>query len=123
MKAIRLHTQDEQGGLVYEDVPQPEPAEGEALVRIYATGVTPDELSWGTTWTTKDGTKRDRPIPGHELSGLVVQVGAGVSDLKVGQQVSDLVDQGVGWLTAPSGLNFRLSTNTPQPRYCRPYCR
>src|SRR5262245_40137001 len=88
MKAIRIH--GENGLLVYEDVPQPQPIEGEVLVRVYASGVTKAEIGWGATWKTKDGTERIYPIPGHELSGIIVQVGENVSDLKVGQHVYGL---------------------------------
>ncbi|MEO8606556.1 MAG: NADP-dependent oxidoreductase [Chloroflexota bacterium] len=87
MKAIRIHKQDETNVLVYEDVPQPQPSENEVLVRVYATSVTPAELGWGATWKTKAGIERPFPIPGHELSGIIAQIGANVTDLKVGQAV------------------------------------
>ncbi len=87
MKAIRIHKQNDTNLLVYEDVPQPQPREDEVLVRVYATGVTPAELGWGATWKTKAGIERQYPIPGHELSGIVTQVGSNVTDLKVGQDV------------------------------------
>ncbi len=90
MKAIRIYDHDGARELVYEDVPQAQPTDGEVLVRVYASGITPAELDWAATWKTKDGTERYRPIPGHELSGIVIQVGANVSDLKVGQHVYGL---------------------------------
>jgi NADPH:quinone reductase-like Zn-dependent oxidoreductase len=87
MKAIRIHRQDGSYKLVYEDVPQPQPADGEVLVQVYATSVTPAELGWGTTWRTKAGIERQFPIPGHELSGIIVQLGENITNLKVGQAV------------------------------------
>lgn len=87
MKAIRIHQENGSKELVFEDVPQPEPGEGEVLVRVYATGVTPAELGWGATWKTNEGEDRPLPIPGHELSGVVAQVGTHVTDLQVGQGV------------------------------------
>jgi len=42
MKAIRMHKQDGAYALIYEDVPQPQPADGEVLVQVYATSVTPE---------------------------------------------------------------------------------
>jgi NADPH:quinone reductase-like Zn-dependent oxidoreductase len=90
MKAIRLHSHEGAGGLVYEDAPQPQPRDNEVLVQIYASGVTPAELGWGATWRTNSGIERQLPIPGHELSGIIVQVGAVVKDLKVGQEVYGL---------------------------------
>ena len=90
MKAIRIHNHAGPDGLVYEDVPQPQPQKGEVLVRIYATGVTPTELGWGTTWKTNAGVPRQYSIPGHEFAGIVVQVGPDVSEIKVGQAVYGL---------------------------------
>jgi NADPH:quinone reductase-like Zn-dependent oxidoreductase len=87
MKAIRVHKQNDVNMLVLEDVPQPQPASGEVLVKVYATSVTPQELGWGATWTTKAGVPRPFPIPGHELAGVVEKVGADVTDLKVGDAV------------------------------------
>jgi NADPH:quinone reductase-like Zn-dependent oxidoreductase len=87
MKAIRVHTTDGPAGLVFEDAPQPKPLAGEILVRVYATGITPTELGWSTTWETETGTKRQFPIPGHDLSGVVAEVGDGVTDVRVGMAV------------------------------------
>lgn len=49
MKAVRMHARGGPEQLVYEDAPQPQPAEGEVLVRVHATAVTPTELGWSTT--------------------------------------------------------------------------
>ncbi len=87
MKAIRVHTTDGPAGLVYEDAPQPKPMVGEVLIRVNATGITPTELTWSTTWETETGAKREFPIPGHDLSGIVEAVGGGVTDITVGMAV------------------------------------
>lgn len=89
MKAIRIHAPAGPEGLVYEDIPAPEPREGEVLVRVHATGITPMELSWQTS----SGAVRPLPIiPGHELSGIVTQVGPGVTEVAVGDAVYALTD-------------------------------
>ncbi len=92
MKAIRLHNQEGANGLVWEDAPLPNPQEGEVLVRVEAVGVSPAELGWSTTWKTGNGTERHLPIPGHEVSGLIQAVGAGVNELKRGEAVYGLTD-------------------------------
>jgi NADPH:quinone reductase-like Zn-dependent oxidoreductase len=68
------------------DAPAPRPGAGEVLIRVHAAGVTPTELLWAPTWTTRDGSPRPFPvIPGHEFSGEIAEVGAGVTDLAVGE--------------------------------------
>ncbi len=92
MKAIRLHETNGPAGLLYEDAPQPKPAPGEVLIRVYATGITPAELRWSTTWKTSTGMDRHFPIPGHDLSGVVAEVGTDVMDIRVGMAVYALTD-------------------------------
>src|SRR6266566_4435581 len=87
MKAIRMHGRGGPERLVYEDAPQPHPDAGEVLVRVYATGVIATELSWSATYQTKGGSARALPIPGHDLSGVVVEVGSGVTALTRGSAV------------------------------------
>ena len=93
MFAIRLHARGDPGGMVYESAPAPQPGEGEVLVRVHAAGVTPTELSWVPTWTTRTGEPRPLPvIPGHEFSGEIAALGAGVMDVGVGDLVYGLND-------------------------------
>ncbi|MGB2612424.1 MAG: hypothetical protein WBC80_25900, partial [Isosphaeraceae bacterium] len=65
MKAIRQHVRGGPEQLVYEDAPLPDPAAGEALLRVYAAGITPTELTWSETYQTPDGHERLPTIPGH----------------------------------------------------------
>jgi NADPH:quinone reductase-like Zn-dependent oxidoreductase len=93
MNAIRLYARGGPDGMVYEIAPTPQPAEGEVLVRVHAAGVIPTELSWAPTWTMRTGEPRRLPvIPGHEFSGEIAALGAGVSDLGVGDPVYGLND-------------------------------
>ena len=92
MKAIRIHTRSGPEAFVYEDAPQPHPGEGEVLVRVYATSVMWQEPTWTETWKTPTGVDRDLPIPGHDLSGLVAEVGTGVTDVAVGEAVYALTE-------------------------------
>ncbi len=93
MKAIRIH---ERGGpevLRYEEVPLPKPGDGEILVQVHAAGVTPGELEWFPTWFTPVSLPRPLPvIPGHEFSGEVAALGAGVESVAVGERVFGLND-------------------------------
>lgn len=93
MKAIRVHGKGAPPAFVYEDVPTPQPGDGEVLIRVHAAAVTPTELQWLPTWTTPSGAPRPLPIIlGHEFSGEVTARGAGVSEPAVGDSVFGLND-------------------------------
>ena len=94
MKAIRIHGRGGPDHLVYEDVPQPHPGSGEVLVRVTATAVIANELRWNETYETKDGSKRVLPIPGRDLSGVVVELGPGVTTLSEGAEVYAMLNYG-----------------------------
>lgn len=87
MKAIRIHGRGGPEHLVYEDAPQPQPGPGEVLVRVYAVGIIRTELTWPDTYQTREGRTRDLPIPGHDVSGVVEEVGPGVTTLTRGTEV------------------------------------
>jgi NADPH:quinone reductase-like Zn-dependent oxidoreductase len=94
MKAIRIHGRGGPDHLFYEDVPQPHPSPGEVLVRVSATGILVHELRWNETYETKAGSKRVLPIPGRDLSGVVVEVGPGVTALSEGAEAYAMLDYG-----------------------------
>src|SRR3954465_11928756 len=91
MRAIRLHVRGGPERLVYEDAPLPDPAAGEALLRVYAAGISPTELTWSETYRTPDGHERLPTIPGHDVSGAVEALGPGVSDVSLGDAVYGLI--------------------------------
>jgi NADPH:quinone reductase-like Zn-dependent oxidoreductase len=45
----------------------------------HCDGVIVNELRWNETFETQAGRKRELPIPGRDLSGVVVEVGPGVT--------------------------------------------
>src|SRR6516225_1916565 len=93
MKAICLRVRGGPEAFAYEEAPQPRPGEGEVLVRVHAAGVIHTELYWVPTWTTPAGKPRPLPvIPGHEFSGEIAALGAGVRDVGVGDVVYGLND-------------------------------
>ena len=54
MKAVRMHSLGGPRQLVYEEVEKPLLDPGDALIRVIATSITKDELSWPPTYKTKD---------------------------------------------------------------------
>jgi len=92
MKAVRAHTRGGPETLVYEDAPLPHLALGDALVRVHAAAITPTEFTWNSTWTSSDGKDRRPIVPSYEVSGIVENVAADVSDLKVAEDVYGLLN-------------------------------
>ena len=84
MKAVRVH---EFGGpevMRYEEADTPRPAPGEALVRIESTGVNYLDVQYRTG-------RLKPPLPfviGSEGAGIVVEAGAGVTDVAAGDRVA-----------------------------------
>lgn len=79
-------------GLTLTDQPYPEAADSEVIVQVYAAGFTPGELDWPATWSDRAGRDRTPSIPGHELSGVVAELGYGTTGLTIGQRVFGLSD-------------------------------
>ena len=85
MKAVRFH---ELGGpevLRLEEVPDPEPGDGDVLVRLAASGVNPAEVS---RRGGRMGQSMDFPaMLGIEGAGVVAEVGKDVASTHVGDRV------------------------------------
>ncbi|KGM50158.1 NADPH:quinone oxidoreductase family protein [Pseudooceanicola atlanticus] len=85
MKAIVCEEFGPLDDLVYKDVPDLEPGDGQVLIRTEAAGVNyPDGLLVQGLYQSKP----DRPFtPGSEVAGEVVKIGAGVTRFKPGDRV------------------------------------
>jgi 2-desacetyl-2-hydroxyethyl bacteriochlorophyllide A dehydrogenase len=69
--------------LVLDDVPRPEPAAGEVVVRVRSCGICGSDLHW---W--HGDMMVPQVCPGHEIAGEVADVGAGVTALAAGDRVA-----------------------------------
>jgi NADPH:quinone reductase-like Zn-dependent oxidoreductase len=93
MKAITVSDRDAGvAGLLLTELPHPEAATNDVVVRVHAASFIPGELDWPDTWTDRAGRDRTPSVPGHDLSGVVVALGYGTTGLSVGQRVFGLVD-------------------------------
>ncbi len=93
MRALHAYAKSDPSQLVYEEAAVPPLAPGEVLVRVHASGVTPSELDWPSTWLHHDGTPRTPPIiPGHEVAGVVEAVEPAAEGVSVGDEVYGLID-------------------------------
>jgi NADPH2:quinone reductase len=84
MKAIRVHTPGGPEVMKLEDVPEPVAGPGQAVVKLEAAG-----LNYIDVYFRSGQYKAPLPLtPGLEGAGTVTAVGAGVSDLSVGDRVA-----------------------------------
>jgi len=85
MMAWRVHEFGLPEVMTFERIPRPEPGPGEILVKVEAAGVGP----WDG-WIRAGHSALPQPLPltlGSDLSGEIIAIGPGVSELRVGDQV------------------------------------
>ncbi|PKB82725.1 MAG: NADPH:quinone reductase [SAR202 cluster bacterium Io17-Chloro-G9] len=85
MKGVQIHQTGAPDVLLYEDIADPKPRPGEALVDIKAVGV---------NFTDVASRRGSNPpagfpwVPGREAAGVVTRVGEGVTEVSVGDRVA-----------------------------------
>jgi alcohol dehydrogenase, propanol-preferring len=93
LAAVR-HAQDPPGRLSLEEVSKPKAREGEVLLRVRVCGVCRTDLHIVDAELTPH---RPSVIPGHQIVGDVIAIGAGVDAALIGARV------GVSWLGGVDG--------------------
>src|SRR4051812_6191235 len=94
MKAVVIDTFGGPEVLRLADMPDPQAGPGEVVVAIHAASINPADCR------VRDGARQNVvtakfPIKlGRDFSGVVTSVGSGVSDLKVGDAVYGVTEQG-----------------------------
>ncbi len=84
MKTVRIHKAGGPEALTYEDVPEPTPKAGEAIVKVEAAGV-----NYVDVYQRSGQYKLELPITlGLEAGGTVTAVGPGVTEVQVGDKVA-----------------------------------
>jgi len=113
---------DKPGSLVWAEVPDPEPAEGQVVVDVTAAAVNrADVMQRQGHYPPPAGAP---PYPGLECSGVISAVGPAVSDHNVGERVCALLAGG-GYaervavpagqlLPVPNGLSVQESAALPE---------
>lgn len=113
MKAVYLDKKNGYESLILGDIPQPHPKEGEVLIKVHATAVTPTEFQWFPTFNTQEGELRPFPIVlSHEFSGTIAALGTGVTGLEVGGPVFGLND----WFVNGAQAEYCVSPATALSR-------
>src|SRR5579863_621884 len=97
MKACLLNApaRIETNPLLFTDVPVPNPAKGEVLIRVHVCGVCRTDLH---VIEGELAPRKSPVIPGHQVVGVVEKQGAGASRYAVGARV------GVAWLHHTDGV-------------------
>ncbi|NEA01376.1 alcohol dehydrogenase catalytic domain-containing protein, partial [Streptomyces sp. SID10116] len=85
MRAVSPRAWGAPENLVPVEVDRPEPGLTEILVRVHAAGVNP--VDWKTRAEGAFGSWGDTPILGYDVSGVVEQVGPGVTLYQPGDAV------------------------------------
>ena len=87
-KIVRFHEVGDASVLKLEELPKPQPKEGEVLLKVEAIGLNRAEVMF------RSGQYVEEPkfpsLLGYEASGLVEAVGPGVTGLKAGDRVSSI---------------------------------
>jgi NADPH2:quinone reductase len=112
MKAVRCHEWGGPDVLGVEDVEARRPGPGEVLIRVEASAVNfTDTLIVAGKYQFKPKLPH---IPGHELAGIVVEVGDGVMDYAAGDRVMASARHGGGFAeeyVASAEKVFRMPDN------------
>jgi len=91
MKAVRVHRFGPPEVITLEDVPKPEPNNGEVVVEVKAAGIGP----WDAL-IRSGKSALPQPLPlvlGSDLSGVIDSIGPGVEQFKVGDEVFGVTNE------------------------------
>lgn len=87
MNAVHIHDYGGVDVLHYEDAPRPTPSAGEVLIRVIATTVNPFDCAVRSGYMGSYFNYTFPLILGTDVSGIVEEVGPGVTDFSPGDEV------------------------------------
>jgi NADPH:quinone reductase len=112
MRAVRCHTWGDPDVLAVEDIEARRPGPGEVRIRVEASAVNfTDTLIVAGKYQFKPKLPH---IPGHELAGIVLEVGEDVTECAVGDRVMASARQGGGFAeeyVGPADKVYRIPDN------------
>jgi L-idonate 5-dehydrogenase len=85
VKAVVVHGAND---LRVDDLPDPVPREGEVLVAMEWGGICGSDISYWRNGASGTAVLKHPLVLGHEVAGRIVSVGAGVTELEIGQRVT-----------------------------------
>ena len=122
MRAVEISVPGGPEVLKIADRPMPQPAHGQVVIKVAFAGVNrPDALQRAGAYDPPPGAS---DLPGLEASGEVVALGAGVNELRIGEQVCALLPGGgyaeyvatpaAHCLPVPDGLDMKQAACLPE---------
>ena len=116
MKTARIHEYGDTSVIRYEDVPRPQPAFGEVLVRVAATSFNPTEAAL-RAGLLQAFFPVDLPYTlGWDVAGTVAEIGAGAEGFAVGDRVIGRLDGGgaaAEYVRAPAAVLVAAPASIP----------
>jgi len=124
MKAIHITKSGGPEVLQIKETPRPKPTNNQVLIKVKAAGVNRSDVITRQNTNTY-GKNSDGPIiPGLEVSGEIIEIGAGVMNKKVGDKVCALIASG-GYaeyvavesshcLAIPKGISLTAAAALPE---------
>src|SRR5437868_10469598 len=108
MKAVRYHSYGDSDVLVYEDADLPVAGPGEVMVKVAGAAFNPADAGIRGGYLRQAFPEAFPHIPGYDVSGVITEVGEGVSGWNAGDAVVAFLPIGVDgaaaeYAVAPAG--------------------
>ena len=103
-----------QGKIRIQNVPDPEPKDDGVVLKVMATGLCRSD--WHG-WMGHDNDIKLPHVPGHELAGIVVEVGKEVTKFNIGDRVTVPFVCGCGVCPECTTGNHQVCDNQSQPGF------
>jgi hypothetical protein len=118
MKAVRYNQFGGPEVLEIAELPDPHPGPGQVRVAVRAAGINP------TDWKLRSGMMGGElpQTTGREVAGVVDELGAGVTDVAVGDRVFGFSPTGparLSWRCSPTTRRSRRRSTSRRPPACR----
>ncbi|MEQ8243760.1 zinc-dependent alcohol dehydrogenase family protein [Fulvivirga sp.] len=112
MKAIIY--EEFQGALTLQNVPDPAPEKDGVVIQLQSSGLC---LSDWHGWMGHDKDIKLPHVPGHELAGIVVEIGSAIKNFKKGDRVTVPFVSGCGHCPECATGNQQICDNQFQPGF------
>ena len=112
MKAV--YFEQFQGPVEIREVPNPKVSPGSVVVKVEATGLCRSD--WHG-WMGHDSDIVLPHVPGHELAGIIAEIGSGIRNFKVGERVTVPFVSGCGHCTECVSGNHQVCDHQFQPGF------